>query len=106
MIDDEEMLAKNNGEIIEFALRYNIQNMSLDHDVRAVEHLGQTVNVMGKSSMVKIDIPHSDLVHLARNDQAYTKLLIQGMEERILRDSCPALNAAYEQYQMLLKLAK
>lgn len=68
---------------------------------------GMTASVVGQiASTVTLEMDMRSLQHLAEKDEHNDRMLADELEESVIRESCPAVKAAYEQYQMLLKLAK
>jgi hypothetical protein len=92
---------------MDFAHKYRIRNMERKMEVNTVTYLGTTVPFMGKDHEdVTMTMSMRDLERLTLNDQMFDEMVAQDLEEESIRESCPAVQAAYEQYQMLLRLAK
>lgn len=92
---------------MEFAHRYNIKNMERKMDVQDIHLHGSSMKYMGANGdSVSMTIPMYELERLARNDQMFHSLIAQTHEEETIREDCPAVDAAYHQYRMLLSLAK
>jgi hypothetical protein len=55
-------------------------------------------------NMIEICLPYDKLPELLESQRDY--LVVRENEERKLRKECPALNTAWEQYQIMLALVK
>lgn len=81
-----------------------VRHTSIDSKHRSVEHNGSIISLPDPMSGVEVTLSFDDLdgvTHLSR--ELMTLVSNAQAEEKLLRDH-PPLRAAYEEYQVLLKL--
>jgi len=92
---------------MELAHRYHIQNMEQKMDIQDIHLHGTSVKYIGGGgNTVSMTMDFRELERLAQNDKHYHEIMAEQEQEIFVRDSVPAVAAAYEQYQLLLKLVK
>jgi hypothetical protein len=95
------------GSFMELAHRYHIQNMEQKAEINSMTYLGTSVSHMGRNHVtVSMTMSMKDLERLALNDHMFHEMVAQDAQEESIRDACPAAQAAYNHYKMLLNLAK
>jgi hypothetical protein len=97
------------GPMDEFTRKYQIRDFRIEHQYSPYSyshsHSQYSLPRPG-DSIVTITLSELALEALVRTDQQSDKLLDQYRHEEFIRRRCPAVQKAWEEYQLLLELSR
>ena len=90
-----------------FCSRYRVSNISVEYDHAPVPGYASSYSYYTNGQpRISMTIKRDALVQLAQLDDEYSYLVERQREERRIRERSPAVQKAWEDYQLVLTLAQ